>query len=895
MREASPKRFRQQCKGLGRRLAFGAGLGAGFLCAFAPPAAAGDFSLNWGASPYTWAANSTGPVTVTMTDQYGFQMQARMTISRFGGTAVSGYPDDLSGFGTNTSIWLVWDAASGSSGIGESTNSATLEFLVGGSAFAPDALQFQITDIDSTDNNNTSDRCDFVTVTGNAGNPALSYIHPTASQRSVRIGVQAGSGATGTLAANQAQCIYNTGTTTSPTSNADDFGSVLATFPANTHTATVAYDESIENIYGVTSRNAAARGIGVWGGSAVVVNTSVTLAKTASVPVYTAAGQVVTYTYVVTNTGRLPINTGQNIQIQDDKIGTFACGSITSPVSTGGTVSCTANYTVTAADLVAPNVTNNAVAGVGTGTQSFATRLQSNTAQAVVTNSAIVAVDDNFSGSPLSGTFGGTTATVFGNDTLAGVSFAPSAVIVSIVSDGGLTGVAINADGTLTVPGSTTSGTYAVTYRICQASIPANCDDAVATVAVSVAPPSGGTSCTGTNLAANFGFETPNYTGGPSVYQAPEALVDFWSTTDTSIEIWQSGFNGVASHTGDQHAELNANIAGTLTQEVPGVASRAEVKVFWAHRARSGNDTASLAITDNAGGSTAYGNFTTSTAAWVVRSTTHVASPGASSVDVSFTAVSTGSGNISVGNFLDTVEVCQTYLTLSKTHTATSDADGSGGDTAGDVLTYGYAVSNPAGNESSVAGAQVVDDRIGTISFSSPISGDANANGFLDPGETWTVQANYTLTQADLDAEAVTNIARAEGSTASGSLRSDDDTVTVPLTGAPALAVTKTASAPGFVTGDVLEAPAGTVVTYTYVVTNTGNQTITSIALSENHNGSGPAPVPGGEVIANDVAPLADSIDASASDGVWSSLAPGDSVAFTGVYTITQNDVDILQ
>ncbi len=850
---------------------------------------AGNFSLNWGTAPYTWTTNATGPVTITMTDQYGFQLGARMTIARIGGAAVAGYPDDLAGFGTNTSIWLVWDANNGSGSVGESTNTATLEFLNGGVAFAPNSVQFQITDIDSTDNNAAGDRCDFVSVTGNAGNPVLSYVHATASQRTVRIGVQSGSGATGTLAANQAQCIYNTGATTSPTSNADNFGSILAVFPSGTHTATVAYDESIENVYGVTSRNADARGIGVWGGSSVVVNNSISLTKSTVSTSYTSSGQVITYTYIITNNGPLPINTGQNIQIQDSKIGTFTCGTIAAAIPSGGTHSCTANYTITAGDASAANVTNDAVAGVGTGTQTFATRLQSNTAQVVLPNHIIVANDVNFTSSPINGASGGATSTVFVNDTLGGTPFANGDVIATIDNNGGLTGATINADGTITVPPGTTSATYNVTYRICEVAAPANCDTAIAAVLVSVSPPVGGTSCTGTNLANNGGFESPVVAPATVTQQNP-GLVPGWSTTDTSIEFWGTGFNGVPAHTGNAFSELNANIAGTLTQTTGAIHPRAELRIYWAHRARQGSDTASLTINDNGGGSTSFGNFTSTTAAWIVRTTTHVATTTASSSTLAFTAVSTGSGNISVGNFLDTVEVCQTYLTLDKSEASRTDVDSSGGDSDGDTITYSYAIANPAGNNSAVASVSIADDKLGVIAVGSPASGDTNTNGFLDPGETWIVNANYTLTQADLDSGSVTNIASVSASTGANTISTADDTVTATFATTPALTIAKTADATALA-GNLV---AGQTVTYTYVVTNTGNVTIDNVTIADAHDGSDPDPAPSGEVVSTDVAPLGDSTDSDGVNGNWTALAPGDSITFQATYTVTQADVDSL-
>ncbi|MBK8457773.1 MAG: DUF11 domain-containing protein [Phyllobacteriaceae bacterium] len=95
----------------------------------------------------------------------------------------------------------------------------------------------------------------------------------------------------------------------------------------------------------------------------------------------------------------------------------------------------------------------------------------------------IDAVADDLSGSPILPS-GGATPTVFANDTLNGAAFLPAAVIPTIVADGGLTGVTINPDGTLTVPAATPAGVYPVEYRICEVANPANCDTAIASVTV---------------------------------------------------------------------------------------------------------------------------------------------------------------------------------------------------------------------------------------------------------------------------------------------------------------------------------------------------------------------------------------------------------------------------
>ena len=372
-----------------RRKTFGKSVYAiaisGSVCLYAAGSlSAGEFSMQLGTNP-NWPSGSNGPVNFTLTDQFGFQLDISATLAQVGGTPVAGFPlDEVGFFGTQTSIGAIWDSGAGLSGIGEATNTATLSVSSGGNPFPVDSLSFVISDIDSVDNNATTDRCDFITATGNAGNPTLTLVNPASVATSVQIGPGTGSGATGPLAANQAQCIYNTGATASPNSAGDDNGSILATWPAGTSTAVVAYDESIENVLGITNANAAARGIGIWSSSLIVVDQSISMVKTSDVPSYASAGDTVNYTYTITNDGPLPINTGQEIQISDDRVGLITCPAIATAVPSGGNFVCTAPYTITAADASASNVTNIATAGIGVPGQAFASRLQSNSDTATV-------------------------------------------------------------------------------------------------------------------------------------------------------------------------------------------------------------------------------------------------------------------------------------------------------------------------------------------------------------------------------------------------------------------------------------------------------------------------------------------------------------------------------
>jgi uncharacterized repeat protein (TIGR01451 family) len=83
------------------------------------------------------------------------------------------------------------------------------------------------------------------------------------------------------------------------------------------------------------------------------------LTKSASPTTYSTAGQVITYTYVITNTGNVPIM--YPLQINDSVLGgqVIPCTAI---APCGGTATYTRTYTITADDLNLTSITNTAVA-----------------------------------------------------------------------------------------------------------------------------------------------------------------------------------------------------------------------------------------------------------------------------------------------------------------------------------------------------------------------------------------------------------------------------------------------------------------------------------------------------------------------------------------------------
>ncbi len=104
----------------------------------------------------------------------------------------------------------------------------------------------------------------------------------------------------------------------------------------------------------------------------------------------------------------------------------------------------------------------------------------------------------------------------------------------------------------------------------------------------------------------------------------------------------------------------------------------------------------------------------------------------------------------------------------------------------------------------------------------------------------------------------------------------------------PVLVITKTANQVGPLT-------LGTIVNYTYSVRNIGVQTASNVNIQDTHNGAGTLPVPGSESLVTDVAPLGDTTDGAPNNGIWSSLGVGDTIKFIAPYTVTQQDIDVLQ
>lgn len=160
---------------------------------------------------------------------------------------------------------------------------------------------------------------------------------------------------------------------------------------------------------------------------------------------------------------------------------------------------------------------------------------------------------------------------------------------------------------------------------------------------------------------------------------------------------------------------------------------------------------------------------------------------------------------------------------LSLVKTATRVDNGDGVPSQGDTISYRFSVTNSG----SVALTNVtLQDTLPGLA----LSGGPIANLAVGATDTTTFTGSYAVAAADMTAGGVTNNARASATAPSGTIQSDISTVFVPLAQSPAITLDKTAVHND---GNRGFASVGDVVTYTFVVTNTGNVGLTNVTLSD--------------------------------------------------------------
>ena len=190
----------------------------------------------------------------------------------------------------------------------------------------------------------------------------------------------------------------------------------------------------------------------------------------------------------------------------------------------------------------------------------------------------------------------------------------------------------------------------------------------------------------------------------------------------------------------------------------------------------------------------------------------------------------------------------KSHLTVNKVTTSETPK---GGYPAGSTIEYKITVINDG------------DYTITDIAVTDELTGDEWTVESLEPGESKDFAADYTVTEADVAAGEVVNVATASGTS------TDPDSPDVPVE--PGIDPEPTAEGKGHLTVNKITTskapeggyPVGATIEYKITVMNDGNYTITDITVTDELTGD---------------------------EWAVASLAPGESKDFTAYYTVTEAD-----
>ena len=201
-------------------------------------------------------------------------------------------------------------------------------------------------------------------------------------------------------------------------------------------------------------------------------------------------------------------------------------------------------------------------------------------------------------------------------------------------------------------------------------------------------------------------------------------------------------------------------------------------------------------------------------------------------------------------------------IVLDKTLAANADEDGSGGITVNDTLTFQFVATNTG--TLTLTGVLITDPLPGLTGL---VCAPAQPATLL-PGEAIVCTADYVVTQADVDAAVLTNTATVDAIDPDTNPLSDDDTVVTPIVGSPAITIDKAlaANADEDGTGDV---SIGDTLTYQFLVENTGDVTLTGVTVTD---------------------PLAGLSAIVCAPAQGSTLAPTETMTCAATYTVTSAD-----
>ncbi|MCB1554849.1 MAG: DUF11 domain-containing protein [Xanthomonadales bacterium] len=531
---------------------------------------------------------------------------------------------------------------------------------------------------------------------------------------------------------------------------------------------------------------------------------SLTVAKSAGAPSGNTAGSTISYSFLVTNTGNVTLT---GIVINDAQLDAAASCPLTT-LNPGETTTCTGVHTITQAEVNAGTSDNTATASGTPPVGAPVTSPPSTTNTPIAAAPSLTVVKS--AGAPSGNTAGSTISYSFlvtntGNVTLTGI----------VINDAQLDAAASCPLTTLN-PGETTTCTGV--HTITQTEVNAGTSDNTATA--SGTPPVGAPvtsppSTTNTPIAAAPSLTVVKSAGAPSGNTAGSTIAYSFLVTNTG----NVTLTGIVIN----DAQLDAAASCPLTTLNPGETTTCTgVHTITQTEVNAGtsDNTATASGTPPVGAPVTSPPSTTNTPIAAAPSLTVVKSAGAATTN------------------------------LGASTTVTD---------AGDTIAYSFLVTN-TGNVTLTA--IVINDAQLDAPATCPLT-------TLNPGETTTCTGVHTITQAEVNAGTSDNTATASGTPPVGApVTSPPSTTNTPIASNPALTVDKTAGTPTTNLGaNTTVTDAGDTIDYSFLVTNTGNVTLTGIVIND------------AQLDAPATCPL-------------TTLNPGESTTCTGVHTITLAEVN---
>ncbi|WP_447912833.1 beta strand repeat-containing protein [Microbacterium phyllosphaerae] len=658
-----------------------------------------------------------------------------------------------------------------------------------------------------------------------------------------------------------------------------------------------------------------------------------TTTKTATVSGTAAVGDVITYTVRTTNSGNVTLT---DVAVTDTLAGlsafTYTWPGTAGRLAPGQTVTAVATYTIKQADVNAGSVRNVASSTAVYGTTPVTSTSGTVTTNTVPASAGIVTTKSGALQSGSSGRAGDTivwsiTLRNSGNVTLTGVAVGDSLPGISVPSYGtwpsGTAGVlqpgqtvtatatsvisqtdvnsgavSNTATGSGTPPsgaavtstapatvslaaapglvliktGAVTSGNGSVGSTITYSFTARNTGNVTLT-GVAITDPHAGLSTIAYTWPGTAGTLQPNQTvTATATYTVRQSDVDAGSAKNTASASGTppTGAAITASSGEVTVATIAASPGIAITKTASGGGAGVGSVITYTFRAsNTGNVTLTgVGIADplaglgtlqyqwpGAAGTLAPGQTVVATAPYTVTQ----ADVNAGSVTNTATASGNGGGTTATASSgAVTTPTATSAPAISVTKTGTLAGSGA----AGDTITYAFTVRN-SGNVT-LTGVSLVDPLIGAAAV--PLSGWPGAAGTLQPGQSVSGTATYTVKQSDVDAGAVANTATATGTPPRGAAVTGTAPSTVRIAAVPSIAVQKTGSVTTG-SGDV-----GSTVTFAFTIRNSGNVTLSGIALTDTLAGL------------------------SAPTITWpgspNTLTPGQTATGTATYTVRQTDVD---